>query len=69
MRIPDPGGGGTLVFNTYVSSKIFRFKVLNFNIFEGFQKNKINIFGGIFWGHHKIGHYLGVFSMHFMVFS
>ena len=23
----------------------------------------------IFWGHHKIGLYLGVISMHFMVFS
>ena len=51
MLIPDPGGGGTLVINTYISSEIFRFKVLNFNIFGGFQKNKINIFGGmkIFW--------------------
>ena len=36
---------------------------------------KINIFGGmkilllLFWGHHKIGLYLGVVSMNFKVFS
>ena len=35
----------------------------------------MNIFGGMkilwtfFWGHHKIGLYLGVISMHFRVFS
>ena len=35
----------------------------------------MNIFGGmnilwiIFWGHHKIGLYLGVISMHFRTFS
>ena len=26
-------------------------------------------FADIFWGHHKIGLYLGVISMHFRVFS
>ena len=62
-------------FCTYVGSGyIFGLKILNFNIFLGFQKNKY--FGGyeefvdIFWGYHrKIGLYLGVISMHFMVFS
>ena len=52
-------------------------KILNFNIFWGFQK-KMNIFwvlnfceylgqggGG---GHHNIGLYLGAISMHFRVF-
>ena len=53
------------------------FKILNFNILGwgggGGQKNE-NSFGyedfvDIFWGHHKIGLYLGVISMHFRVFS
>ena len=49
------------------------FKILNFNIFRGFQKTEY------FWGyegfvdilgdHHKIGLYLKVISMHFRVFS
>ena len=46
---------------------------MNFNIFGVFRK--INIFLGMkilwmfFWGHHKIGLYLEVISMHFKVFS
>ena len=47
------------------------FKILNFNIFGGFQKNKYfwgyEDFVDIFLGHHKIGLYLGVISMHFRV--
>ena len=45
------------------------FKIWNFNIFGVFQKNEY--FWGMktlwicFWGHHKIGLYLGVISMHF----
>ena len=47
---------------------------MNFNIFGGFQKNYYNFLGyedvvDIFWGHHKIGLYLGIISMHFRVFS
>ena len=46
---------------------------MNFNIFGGFQKIKyfwgIKILWIFFWGHHKIGLYLGVISMHFLVFS
>ena len=42
---------------------------MNFNIFGGFQKKKMFFgyqdFVDIFWGHHKIGLYLGVISMHF----
>ena len=38
------------------------FKILNFSIFGVFR------FCGYFWGHHKIGLYLGVNSMHFLVF-
>ena len=52
----------------------FGLKILNFNSFWGFQKNKY-FFGGmkILWiflgGSPKIGLYLGVISMHFSVFS
>ena len=50
------------------------FKILNFNNFWGFQKNKyifgyedvVEIWGG---GHHKIGLYLGVISMRLKGFS
>ena len=46
---------------------------MNFNIIGGFQKNKYFLgyedFVDIFWGHHKIGLYLGVISMHFRDFS
>ena len=47
----------------------FGFKILNFNIFGGFQKNKYGYedFVDIFWGHHKIGLYIGYISMHFRV--
>ena len=36
-----PGGGGTLIF-TYIHRLVsfFGFKILNFNIFGGFQKNE-----------------------------
>ena len=44
---------------------------MNFNIFGGFQRNKYFLgyedFVDIFWGHHKIGLYFGVISMHFRV--
>ena len=65
---------GTLIFYAYVGSgHYYGFKSLNFNIFGGFQKN--NNFWGMkillifFGGHHKIGLFLGVISMHFRVFS
>ena len=49
-------GGGTLIF-----SYIHRLR-----IFGGFQKNEYFLgyedFVDIFWGHHKIGLYLGVIS-------
>ena len=73
------GGGGwgkriLWYFHTYVDSAIFGgYKILNFNIFWGFQKNEYSFgyedFVDVFWGHHKIGLYLGVISMHFSVFS
>ena len=51
MSTSRGGGGGTLIFG---------FKILNFNIFWGFQRNEyflggMKIFWIFFWGHHKIG--------------
>ena len=75
----DGGGGGggysEIFIHTYAWGYFLGFKILNFNIFWGFQKKKKNIFLGMkilwifFGGHHKIGLYLGVISMHYMVFS
>ena len=68
------GGGGTLIF-LYIRrlGLFFGVKILNFNIFGGFQKNEYFFgyeeFVDIFLGHHKIGQYLGSISMHFRVFS
>ena len=67
--------GALLHFCTYIGSGyFFGFKILNFNIFWGFQKHKYfwgyEDFVDIFLGcHHKISLYLGVISMHFRVFS
>ena len=68
------GGGGTLIFLYIRRLCLFLgFKILNFDIFLGFQKNKYilgyEILWIFFWGHHKIGLYLEVISMHFKVFS
>ena len=80
ISVADPEGlkapGGVLWnFHTYVGLGYFLgFKILNFNIFGDFKK-KLVFFGvwrfcGYFiGGHHKIGLYLGVISMHFRVFS
>ena len=81
MRLPSPrggGGGGTLIFS-YIRRLGTIFWVQNF-VFQflwgggggGFRK--INIFRcedfvDIFWGSSQIALYLGVISMHFMVFS
>ena len=65
---PRGGGGGTLIFYTF-----WGFKMLNFNIFGGFHKMKkiwgMKILWIFFLGHHKIGLFLGVISMHFRGFS
>ena len=61
------------IFIHTLARVIFWFNILNFNIFGVFRK--INIFWGMkilwifFGGHHKIGLYLCVISMHFRVFS
>ena len=52
LKLSRGGGGGGGTFHTYVGlGHFFGFKILNFNIFLGFQKK--NIFWGmkIFWGH------------------
>ena len=58
-RAPQ-GVGDTLIFSHIRTLGLFLgFKILNFSIFGGFQKNEY--FWGvwrlvdIFWGHHKIG--------------
>ena len=58
--------GGTLIFSC-MRELFLGFKILNFNIFGGFQKPEWDM--KIFWGHHKIGLYLQVIRMHFRVFS
>ena len=67
------GGGGTLIFSHIRRLGLsFWVKILNFNIYWGFQKNEFFFghedFVDIFWGHHKIGRVLGVISLHFRVF-
>ena len=52
------GGGYYNIFIHTYARTILGFKILNFNTFEGFQKNE-NFLGyedfvDIFWGHHKI---------------
>ena len=69
-----PRGGGTLIFSyirrlgPFLGVQNFEFRYI-----FGFQKNKYSFgyenFVDIFWGHHKIGLYLEVISMHFKVFS
>ena len=71
------GGGGRgqsdIIIHTYARVQIIEFH--NFLGGGGGGVRKMNIFWGydafvdIFWGHHKIGLYLGVMSMHFRVFS
>ena len=65
------GGGGTLIFSyIYVGwDHSWGFKILNFNIFGGFQK--YHYFRGmkILWiYHYKTGLVLGVISIHFRFF-
>ena len=69
------GGGGTLIFS-YVRRLGLSFwgSIFGISMYLGvFRKMNIllgmNLLWMIFWGHHKIGLYLGVISMHFRVFS
>ena len=73
LIIPTPGG--TLIFLYMCKLRQF-LGVQNFEFQFFFFFRKMNIFWGmyedfvdIFWGHHKIGLYLGVISMHFRDFS
>ena len=68
------GGWGPLKFSCIRRlGSFWGFKVLNFNIFGGFQNNwyffGYEDFVDIFWGHHKIWLYILVISLHFRVFS
>ena len=64
-----PGGGYSDIFIHTCSAHFFGFKILKFNNFLGFKKNKYFFSLKRFWGHHIIGLYLGVIFMHFRVFS
>ena len=74
VSVLGSGVGVTLLFS-YIRGlrSFFGLKILNFNIFGGFQKNEYcwghEDFVDIFGGHHKIGLYLGDISMNFRVFS
>ena len=66
--------GGTLIFLYILRlGSIFWIQNFEFQFIFGFSEK--NIFWGMkilwifFWGHHEIGLYLGVISMHFRVFS
>ena len=67
---PQGGGGGTLIFS-YIRrlGSLFGFKILNFNILLGFQKNKYFFryedFVDIFWGSSQN---LTIFRGHFYAF-
>ena len=64
--VPQGGGGGggdTQIFSYILRPGLFfGFKILNFNIFGGMK-----ILWIFFGGHHKIGLYLEVISMHLRV--
>ena len=69
-RLDPKGGGGTLIFHTYVGLVHFLgFKILNFDIFLGFQKNKYFLgyenFVDIFWGSSQSW---AIFRDHFYAF-
>ena len=68
-----PSGGVLWYYHTYVgSAHLFGFKILNFNIFLGFQKNEyfwgVWRFCGYFFGSSQNWARLRVISMQFMVF-
>ena len=67
---PWGGGGGVLLYiHTYVGLGYFGgFKILNLDVFCGFQKNQYSFRYEDFVDHKK-WLYLGVISMHFRVFS
>ena len=60
MPREEGGGGGTLIFSYIRRPGLYLgFKILNFNIFGGFEKSVYfwgyEDFVDIFGGHHKIG--------------
>ena len=72
-RGPRVGGGGSLIFShKHRLGLFFGFKILNFNIFWGFQKNEYfwgyEDFVDIFGGSSQNWASLRVISKHFRVF-
>ena len=69
------GGGGTLIFACIRRlGSFFGVQNFEFQYFSGFSEKKtffqsMKILWIFLGGHHKIGLYLGVISMHFRVFS
>ena len=73
IGVPGWGGGGTLIFSHKRRLGLFfGFKILNFNIFWGFQKNEYfwgyEDFVDIFGGSSQNWASLRVISKHFRVF-
>ena len=70
-RVGSGVGYSDICIHLYVcSGQFFGFKILNYNTFGVFRKTNIFLgYEGGGGGHHKIGLYLGVISMHFMDFS
>ena len=68
-------GGADIFIHTQARVIFFWFQIFEFQYFSGFSEKMIISFFGmtILWiffvGHHKIGLYLVVISMHFRVFS
>ena len=72
-RGTSPGGGGGYsdIFLHTWARPFWGVQNFEFQYFLGFQKKNMGYedFVDIFMGHHKIGLYLGVISMHYRVFS
>ena len=70
----EPGGGCTLIFS-YICrlGSFFGAQNFEFQYFLGFSENEffghMKILLIFFVGHHKMGLYLWIISMHFRVFS
>ena len=69
---PGAGEGYSDIFIHTSARVIFLVQNFEFQYFFGFSEEEklgMKILWICFWGHHKIGLYLGVISMHFKVIS